>query len=84
MSEVPPLNAGGMPETDVRRIQALRRSAHFERDLLGLLIEHQGDAARMAATEMSDGANPAVQKWAAQVRASRTAQIDMMRDLLSG
>ncbi|TDC99281.1 DUF305 domain-containing protein [Nonomuraea deserti] len=75
---------GGMPETDVKQIQALRRSADFERDLLDLLIEHQGDAVRMAATEVADGADPAVQKWAGQVRVSRTAQIAMMRDLLDG
>ncbi|TDD15597.1 DUF305 domain-containing protein [Nonomuraea diastatica] len=75
---------GGMPETDVKQIQALRRSDDFERDLLDLLIEHQGDAVRMASAEMSDGANPDVQKWAGQVRASRTAQIGMMRDLLKG
>nr|WP_269128803.1 DUF305 domain-containing protein [Nonomuraea sp. K271] len=75
---------GGMPETGVEQIRALRRSADFERDLLDLLIEHQGDAVRMAAAEVSGGAAPAVKKWAAQVRASRTAQIDMMRDLLSG
>ncbi|SDJ92950.1 DUF305 domain-containing protein [Nonomuraea jiangxiensis] len=74
---------GGMPETDVKRVQALRKSKKFEYDLLSLLIEHQDGAVRMAAGEISGGANPTVQEWAAQVQASRKAQIGIMTDLLS-
>ncbi|MER6944435.1 DUF305 domain-containing protein [Nonomuraea sp. NPDC000554] len=73
---------GGMPETDRRKIAALRSSGHFERDFLTLLIAHQGDAVRMAGNEESGGANPAVKRWAAQVEASRKAQIEQMRGFL--
>ncbi|MEO3874214.1 DUF305 domain-containing protein [Nonomuraea sp. B12E4] len=73
---------GGMPETDVRRVQALRKSKHFEYDLINLLIKHQDGAVRMAADEVTGGANPVVQEWAAQVEASRKAQIGIMTDLL--
>ncbi|WP_052422377.1 DUF305 domain-containing protein [Nonomuraea candida] len=75
---------GGMPETDVKRIQALRESKNFEYDLLNLLIAHQDDAAQMAAAEVAGGANPAVQQWASQVQSSRKGQIEMMLDLLKG
>ncbi|MEW9550017.1 DUF305 domain-containing protein [Nonomuraea sp. NPDC050783] len=72
---------GGMPETDARRIRALRGSGHFERDLLALLIEHQGDAARMAGNEVASGANPQVKAWAGQVERSREGQVGMMKEL---
>lgn len=72
---------GGLPETDVKRIRGLERSESFERDLLNLLIAHQGDAVRMAGTEVSNGANPAVKEWAGRVQASRKGQIDLMTDL---
>ncbi|MFG1704823.1 DUF305 domain-containing protein [Nonomuraea sp. M3C6] len=74
---------GGMPESDVKRIQALKKSKNLEHDLLNLLIAHQGDAVRMAGDEVSGGADPAVQEWAAQVQASRKGQIGMMTDLLN-
>ncbi|MBF8188630.1 DUF305 domain-containing protein [Nonomuraea sp. K274] len=74
---------GGLPETDVKRIQALKKSGSVERDLLNVLIAHQDGAVRMAGTEVSTGANPEVQEWAAQVQASRKAQIGIMMDLLS-
>ncbi|SEG80125.1 Uncharacterized conserved protein, DUF305 family [Nonomuraea solani] len=73
---------GGMPETDVKRIQALKKSKNFDYDVLNLLIAHQDDAVQMAAGEVSGGANPAVQQWAAQVQASRRSQIDLMMDLI--
>jgi uncharacterized protein (DUF305 family) len=73
---------GGMPETDVKRIQALKKSRNFEYDVLNLLVAHQDGAVRMAATEASGGANPTVKDWAGQVQSSRKAQIGMMRDLL--
>ncbi|MEQ4715807.1 DUF305 domain-containing protein [Nonomuraea sp. B19D2] len=73
---------GGMPETDVKRVQALKKSKNFEYDLLSLLVAHQGDAVRMAAAEVAGGANPAVQKWAGQVRDSREGQIAIMTNLL--
>ncbi|KAB8196571.1 DUF305 domain-containing protein [Nonomuraea phyllanthi] len=73
---------GGMPETDVKRIQALRRSENFEYDLLNLLITHQGDAVRMAADEVAGGANPAAQQWAGQVQESRRSQVEIMTRLL--
>ncbi|MEV1166954.1 DUF305 domain-containing protein [Nonomuraea sp. NPDC049784] len=73
---------GGMPQTDVKRVQALKKSKNFEYDLLNLLIAHQGDAVRMAAAEVAGGANPAVQKWAGQVQDSRKGQIAIMTDLL--
>jgi uncharacterized protein (DUF305 family) len=73
---------GGMPETDVQRIQALKKSKNFEYDLLNLLVAHQDDAVQMAAGEVSGGSNPTVQEWAAQVQSSRKAQIAMMLDLL--
>ncbi|WP_223166665.1 DUF305 domain-containing protein [Nonomuraea sp. SYSU D8015] len=73
---------GGMPETDVERIRALRKSKSFERDLLNLLIAHQDDAVQMAGAEVYNGANPAVKEWARQVQASRKGQIDLMATLL--
>ncbi|MEV0386346.1 DUF305 domain-containing protein [Nonomuraea sp. NPDC050643] len=73
---------GGLPETDAKRVQELKRSKNFDYDLLNLLIAHQDDAVQMAAAEVSGGANPAVQQWAAQVQTSRRAQIDMMMDLI--
>lgn len=73
---------GGMPETDRRQIQALKKSKSFEHDLMTLLIAHQGDAIEMADAEVAGGADPAVKEWAAQVQASRKAQINLMKDLL--
>jgi uncharacterized protein (DUF305 family) len=73
---------GGMPETDRRQIQALKKSKSFERDLMNLLIAHQDDAIQMAGVEVAGGANPAVKQWAAQVRSSRQEEIDMMKGLL--
>ncbi|MDP4503698.1 DUF305 domain-containing protein [Nonomuraea turcica] len=73
---------GGMPETDVKQIQALKTSKSFERDLLNLLIAHQDDAVQMAGMEVYNGANPAVKEWAKQVQASRKGQIDMMTEWL--
>ncbi|MFC4118576.1 DUF305 domain-containing protein [Nonomuraea zeae] len=73
---------GGMPETDVKRIEALKKSKNFEYDLLNLLVAHQDDAIQMAAGEVAGGVNPAVQEWAAQVQSSRKAQVAMMLDLL--
>ncbi|MGW0802159.1 DUF305 domain-containing protein [Nonomuraea sp. NPDC002799] len=73
---------GGMPETDLKQIQALRESKAFERDLLTLLIAHQDDAMQMAGMEVFNGANPTVKEWAGQVKVSRKGQIDMMSDLL--
>ncbi|TDD40726.1 DUF305 domain-containing protein [Nonomuraea terrae] len=73
---------GGMPETDRQRLQQLRKSQNFDYDLLTVLIEHQDGAVTMAADEVTRGANPAVQQWAAQVQTSRRAQIAMMTDLL--
>lgn len=73
---------GGMPETDVEQVQALKRSKNFEYDLCNLLIAHQDDAVQMAASEVASGANPAVQRWAAQVEASRRGQIDTMMNLI--
>lgn len=74
---------GGMPETDATKIRALKRSRSFDRDLATLLISHQGDAVRMAGTELSGGANPEVKAWAERVRASRDAQIEQLRGLLA-
>ncbi|GAA3253227.1 DUF305 domain-containing protein [Nonomuraea helvata] len=71
-----------VPETDVRRIQALKKSKNFEYDLLNLLIAHQGDAVGMAVAEVKGGADPAVQKWAGQVRDSREGEIAIMTKLL--
>jgi uncharacterized protein (DUF305 family) len=73
---------GGMPETDRERIAALRRSKDVERDFLNLLIAHQDDAVQMAGSEVAGGASPEVTRWAAQVQASRRAQIQQMLDLL--
>ncbi|MEV5887797.1 DUF305 domain-containing protein [Nonomuraea fuscirosea] len=73
---------GGQPETDVKQIQALKASKNFEYDLCNLLIAHQDDAVQMAAAEVADGANPEVQRWAAQVQASRRGQIDLLMDLI--
>ncbi|SDK72982.1 Uncharacterized conserved protein, DUF305 family [Nonomuraea maritima] len=73
---------GGMPETDVKRIQELRASDDLDYDLLSLLIDHQDGAVRMAADVVTRGANPEVQRWAAQVQTSRRAQIAMMTDLV--
>ncbi|GAA2210322.1 DUF305 domain-containing protein [Nonomuraea monospora] len=73
---------GGMPETDLKQIQSLRQSKNFEYDLCNLLISHQDDAVQMAAAEVAGGANPTVQRWAAQVQSSRKGQIDMMMDLI--
>jgi uncharacterized protein (DUF305 family) len=73
---------GGMPETDAKRIQALKVSKNFEYDLLNLLIAHQDDAVQMASAEVAGGAHPEVQKWAAQVQSSRKGQIDLMLKLL--
>ncbi|MEV4107719.1 DUF305 domain-containing protein [Nonomuraea sp. NPDC049695] len=82
----PPASAhdhhGGMPETDVKRIQALKKSKNFEYDLLNLLVAHQGDAVGMAVAEVKGGADPAVQKWAGQVRDSREGEIAIMTKLL--
>ncbi|MEV0235093.1 DUF305 domain-containing protein [Nonomuraea sp. NPDC050786] len=71
-----------MPETDVKRVQALKKSKNFEYDLLNLLVAHQGDAVGMAVAEVQGGADPAVQKWAGQVRDSREGQITIMTKLL--
>ncbi|MFB4276460.1 MULTISPECIES: DUF305 domain-containing protein [unclassified Nonomuraea] len=73
---------GGMPETDVKQVQALKKSKNFEYDLCNLLIAHQDDAVQMAAAEVSGGANPEVQRWAAQVQSSRKGQIDIMMNLI--
>ncbi|MEU8105970.1 DUF305 domain-containing protein [Nonomuraea muscovyensis] len=73
---------GGLPETDRERIAALRRSKAVERDFLNLLIAHQDDAVQMAGSEVAGGANPEVTRWAAQVQASRRAQIQQMLGLL--
>lgn len=73
---------GGLPETDVARIAALRRSKSFERDFLTLLAAHQQDALQMAAAEVRDGADAEVKAWASRVRASREEQVRQMRDLL--
>ncbi|WP_113701513.1 DUF305 domain-containing protein [Nonomuraea lactucae] len=79
---------GGMPETDRKQIAALRRAAAkkgsraFEREWLNLLIAHQDDAVQMAGAEVSGGASPGAKKWAAQVQASRKAQIQQMLALL--
>ncbi|WP_082309759.1 DUF305 domain-containing protein [Nonomuraea sp. SBT364] len=73
---------GGLPETEQKRIDALKKSEDLEPELMTLLIAHQGDAVRMAGTEVLDGANPEVTKWAAQVQASRRAQIEQLRELL--
>ncbi|MEU8249775.1 DUF305 domain-containing protein [Nonomuraea sp. NPDC048916] len=74
---------GGLPETDRERIKALRDSKTFERDLLNLMIEHQGVAARMAGAHLTAGANPEVERWAGQVEASRTEQVRLMRAMLT-
>ncbi|TMR99079.1 DUF305 domain-containing protein [Nonomuraea basaltis] len=73
---------GGMAQTDVKRIQALKKSKSLERDLLNLLIAHQDDAVQMAGTEVYSGANPTVKEWARQVQVSRKGQIDLMTNLL--
>ncbi|NRQ36435.1 DUF305 domain-containing protein [Nonomuraea sp. NN258] len=73
---------GGMPETDRKQIQSLKKSKSFERDFMNLLIAHQDDARQMAASEVYSGANPSVKQWAAQVQSSRKAQIDQLLDLL--
>lgn len=73
---------GGMPESDRKQIQALKKSKSFEHDLMTLLITHQGDAIKMADAEVAGGSDPAVKDWAAQVQSSRKAQIDLMKDLL--
>ncbi|MEV4218834.1 DUF305 domain-containing protein [Nonomuraea sp. NPDC049725] len=73
---------GGLPETEQKKIDALRRAKDPEPELMALLIAHQGDAARMAGTEVLDGANPEVMRWAAQVQASRREQIEQLRKLL--
>ncbi|MEU6711047.1 DUF305 domain-containing protein [Nonomuraea sp. NPDC046802] len=80
-------HSGPMPQTDVKRIQALKKlekSKDFERDLLNMLIAHQDDAIQMAAAEVSEGAASAVKEWAGQVKASRQGQIDKMTELLKG
>ncbi|MFF0771902.1 DUF305 domain-containing protein [Nonomuraea wenchangensis] len=74
---------GGMPETDVKRIRALRKSKDFERDLLNLLIAHQGDAARMAQEEAASGINPQAKAWAGQVESSRRGQVDLMAKMVT-
>ncbi|MEV0626031.1 DUF305 domain-containing protein [Nonomuraea wenchangensis] len=74
---------GGMPETDVKRIRALKKSNDFERDLLALLIAHQGDAARMAKEEVAGGVNPAAKAWAGQVESSRRGQVELMTTLVT-
>ncbi|MFI7702873.1 DUF305 domain-containing protein [Nonomuraea sp. NPDC049480] len=73
---------GGMPQTGVERIQELKKSKSFERDLLNLLIAHQDDAVQLAGMEVYNGANPTAKEWAEQVQASRKGQIDMMTNLL--
>ncbi|HEX4814269.1 MAG TPA: DUF305 domain-containing protein [Nonomuraea sp.] len=73
---------GGLPETGLERVEALKTSKSFERDLLNLLIAHQDDAVQMAGMEVHNGASPAVKEWARQVEASREGQIDLMAGYL--
>ncbi|MGI5267906.1 DUF305 domain-containing protein [Nonomuraea sp. CA-218870] len=74
---------GGLPETDRKKIAALRSAKPFEPALLTLFMAHQDGAVQMAATEIRDGVNPEATRWAAQVQESRKAQIDQMRQLLA-
>ncbi|MFG1946117.1 DUF305 domain-containing protein [Nonomuraea sp. NPDC048826] len=74
---------GGVPETDRKKIAALRAADPFEPELLTLLIAHQDGAVQMAAAEVRDGVNPEATRWAATVQESRKAQIEQMRRLLT-
>ncbi|MFC5814047.1 DUF305 domain-containing protein [Nonomuraea harbinensis] len=74
---------GGLPETDRKKIAALRSAKPFEPELLRLLLAHQDGAVQMAAQEVRDGVNHEATRWAAQVQESRKAQIEQMRQLLT-
>lgn len=73
-----------MPGTAPSQIAALASADDFEVQLLNLLIAHQDDAIRMARVETADGVNPAARDLAHRIELSRSAQIELMRDFLSG
>ncbi|GAA1600670.1 DUF305 domain-containing protein [Catellatospora bangladeshensis] len=77
---------GGLPATGAEEVKALRaaKDADFDQVLLNLLIGHQHQAVEYARLELSGGANPQVLEFATRVDSSRTAQVKMMLELVSG
>jgi uncharacterized protein (DUF305 family) len=77
---------GGLPATGPEEIAALRKAtgSAFETTFLNLFIAHQHNAVEMAAMEQKGGANAEAKAFGERVRASRTAQIRQMLQLLNG
>ncbi len=77
---------GGLPATGAAEIRALReaKDADFDQVLLNLLIGHQHQAVEYARLELSGGADPRVLEFATRVDSTRTAQVKMMLELVSG
>ena len=77
---------GGMPLTTPESIAALAAlpDAEFEHSYLTLLTGHQHNAVEMARTQMTEGANPEVKKFADRVVQSRTGQISALLKISAG
>ena len=74
---------GGLPETDRKKIAALKTADPFEPELLAMLMAHQEGAVQLAATEIREGVNPEATRWAGKVQESRKSQIEQLRQLLT-
>ena len=83
----PELHAGhgGLPTTGKAEIEALRSTpaADFDKTFLNLLIGHQHQAVEYARMEQTSGTNPAAVDLAKRIDQSRTAQIQMMLELVA-
>jgi uncharacterized protein (DUF305 family) len=77
---------GGLPATGEEEIAALEdaRGTAFETDFLNLMIAHQHAAVEMADLELENGVNHEARLLARRIVKSRTAEIELMLDLLNG
>jgi uncharacterized protein (DUF305 family) len=76
----------GMPgEVTALQIQALARieGSAFDRRFLDLMVRHHGGAVQMAGEVGAAGTDPVVQKMAAEVFATQTAEIHRMEQVRS-
>jgi uncharacterized protein (DUF305 family) len=76
---------GGLPATGPDQIEALEKSKGvvFETSFLNLMIAHQHSAVEMAGQELENGVNPQARALAERIVKSRTAEIEMMLEMLN-